>query len=147
MIAYCERKGNERLVKPLGRKFLDSHTAWSLRADKYNKKINRYRVEVEEADTSEEEDIEREIKESKKVCISYINECSSQAGKATVKFGHLDRKRSRAGLSAKEPEAESEQGSDAERIDGSKDCNVAWLALVPAGAPKLQALHRLAVDA
>ena len=71
-MAYCERKGNERLVKLLGCMSLDSHTACSLRADKYNKKIQRYRVEVEDADSSEEEDIEREVKQSVKACAAYF---------------------------------------------------------------------------
>ena len=58
-----------------------------------------------------------------------------QAGKSAVKFGHLDRKRSRAALGAKE--ADSEPGSDAERIDGLKDmsrrmpCTVACRSFSP----------------
>lgn len=37
-----------------------------LRKDKYNRKINKYHVEVEEGDSDLDEDMEREIKTSSK---------------------------------------------------------------------------------
>lgn len=67
MIKYCKRKGNERLVKILGcipEKLLHAEVP-ALRKDKYNKKLEKFYVEVddEDEDINIEEEREAEIEE------------------------------------------------------------------------------------
>lgn len=76
VVKYCERKGNEKLIKPLAWSLLygqlsimpsHAHNTSSvtfLRADKYNKSIQKYYVEIDEEDEDVDEDLEKCVHES-----------------------------------------------------------------------------------
>ncbi|CAL1167200.1 unnamed protein product [Cladocopium goreaui] len=96
VVKYCEKKGNESLI----------------RKDKYNRSISKYHVDVDEDDDEVSEDLEREVK------------VSCKDVKNPVKFKSLKPKRTREDLAPKhrdESDDDDDEPNDAEPVTGVQE--------------------------